>query len=84
MTNSFQLLANISKQLLAFHCTRMEFKPERGQARCLWCMFDWGGNMGRGAMDGEEWIGAIEEGGECNAIREVQAIEERRGKAAFP
>ena len=60
----------------------MEFKPERGQARCLW--FDWGGNMGRGAMDGEEWIGAIEEGGECNAIREVQAIEERRGKAAFP
>ena len=32
----------------------------------------------------EEWIGAIEEGGECNAIREVQAIEERRGKAAFP
>ena len=47
-------------------------------------MFDWGGNMGSGAMDGEEWIGAIEEGGECNAIREVQAIEERRGKAAFP
>ena len=45
--------------------------------------------MCKGAIDGDEWRGAIEAGewsaieagGEWRAIREVQAMEERSGKA---